>query len=103
MSALLSDPREADGRNLLGWASIGVFTARHVVSFANISGASMQPTFNPDLHKNPLQSDVVLLKRFGFDHGRFDTRKSYRRGDVVTLWCVLAMLAPGAGLTAGPQ
>lgn len=40
----------------------------------------MQPTFNPDLYKNPLHHDVVLLDKWSVALGRF------RRGDVVTLW-----------------
>jgi signal peptidase I len=53
---------------------------RHVVGLTKVTGASMQPVFNPNLHKNPLQKDVLLLDRLSIRLGHL------RRGDIVTLW-----------------
>lgn len=75
-----------DSRKGIGWLSVGGVITHYGVSFASISGGSMAPTFNPDQYKNPTGSDVVLVNRYGFSHGRYDTRGRLRRGDVVTLW-----------------
>lgn len=69
-----------DGFRLLCWIPVGIFFTRHVYSVATISGASMQPTFNPSFASSPLHHDVVLLDRWSIGLNIF------RRGDVVTLW-----------------
>lgn len=69
-----------DGFRLLCWIPVGIFFTRHVYSVATISGASMQPTFNPTFAASPLHHDVVLLDRWSVGLNIF------RRGDVVTLW-----------------
>jgi inner membrane protease subunit 2 len=69
-----------DGLRLLAWIPVGIFFTRHVYSVATISGASMQPTFNPAFASSPLHQDVVLLDRWTVGLNIF------RRGDVVTLW-----------------
>ncbi|GHJ87968.1 hypothetical protein NliqN6_4370 [Naganishia liquefaciens] len=69
-----------DGFRLLCWIPVGIFFTRHVYSVATISGASMQPTFNPSFASSPLHHDVVLLDRWSVGLNIF------RRGDVVTLW-----------------
>ncbi|CAD6583492.1 MAG: hypothetical protein TREMPRED_003579 [Tremellales sp. Tagirdzhanova-0007] len=65
---------------ILGWIPVGIVFTRHIYSVASVTGASMQPTFNPDLTLNPLHHDVVLLERWSIELSRF------QRGDVVTLW-----------------
>lgn len=69
-----------DGFRLLAWIPVGIFFTRHIYSVATISGASMQPTFNPAFASSPLHHDVVLLDRWTVGLNIF------RRGDVVTLW-----------------
>lgn len=71
-----------DGFRLLAWIPVGIFFTRHIYSVATISGASMQPTFNPAFASSPLHHDVVLLDRWTVGLNIF------RRGDVVTLWSV---------------
>lgn len=68
---------------------MGIFVVRHVVGFTKVTGSSMQPMFNPNLHKNPLKKDVLLLDRLSIRMGQL------RRGDIVTLWWVCALLDGG--------
>ncbi|WFD20989.1 hypothetical protein MCAP1_003244 [Malassezia caprae] len=72
---------------VLAWVPVVMFVTSHVCSVANVHGHSMSPTFNPI---NPEQfghpserpsSDIVLLNR------TVTTRRNYRRGDIVTLYC----------------
>ncbi|KAG7562003.1 hypothetical protein FFLO_02558 [Filobasidium floriforme] len=69
-----------DGLRLLFWLPPALFFTRHVYSVASVSGASMQPTFNPGHASAPLHHDVVLLDRWSV------ALNLYKRGDVVTLW-----------------
>jgi len=56
---------------------VAFYFTEHVYSAAQISGESMQPTFNPNIQRDPLHHDVVLMEKW---------RGRYRRGDIVTLW-----------------
>jgi len=71
--------------SVVAWIPVGIFFTRHVYSFAAITGTSMQPTFNPDLHIRPLHYDIVLLENWHASL-RNMLSKPFRRGDVVTLW-----------------
>ncbi|KAL7424149.1 hypothetical protein Q5752_001734 [Cryptotrichosporon argae] len=73
-------PAFRESVKVLAWVPVGVFFIRHVYSVANISGTSMQPTFNPHSATAPLHKDVVLLERWSVALNHF------HRGDVVTLW-----------------
>ncbi|KAJ9095991.1 hypothetical protein QFC21_005354 [Naganishia friedmannii] len=75
--------------HLLCWVPVGIFFTRHIYSVATISGASMQPTFNPGFAASPLHHDVVLLDRWTVGLNVF------KRGEVVTL-CENQCLAPQA-------
>ncbi|KAK4686671.1 hypothetical protein P7C73_g3448, partial [Tremellales sp. Uapishka_1] len=79
-SNFFRNPSLRDGFRILAWVPVGIFFTRHVYSLASVTGASMQPTFNPDLAASPLHHDVVLLERWSV------ALNKYKRGDVVTLW-----------------
>ncbi|KDE09810.1 hypothetical protein MVLG_00209 [Microbotryum lychnidis-dioicae p1A1 Lamole] len=74
--------------NALAWLPVIFFVDHHVVSFAAVSGRSMQPTLNPDSSK--LRQDIVLLNRYKnleLTQGatRTDPKAGYQIGDVVAL------------------
>lgn len=75
-STLCSADKE---RGIVTWIPVGIFVVRHVYAFANVGGESMQPTFNPELQLHPLHRDIVLLEKW---------RRTFSRGDVVSLWYV---------------
>ncbi|SCZ90484.1 BZ3500_MvSof-1268-A1-R1_Chr1-3g02017 [Microbotryum saponariae] len=74
--------------NALAWLPVIFFVDHHLVSFATVSGRSMQPTLNPDSSK--LRQDIVLLNRYKnleLTQGatRTDPKAGYQIGDVVAL------------------
>ncbi|SCV68512.1 BQ2448_633 [Microbotryum intermedium] len=74
--------------NALAWLPVIFFVEHHVVSFATVSGRSMQPTLNPDSSR--LRQDIVLLNRYKnmeLTQGatRTDPKAGYQIGDVVAL------------------
>lgn len=79
-SRFFASPIWRDGVKLLCWVPVGVFFTRHGYSMATVTGASMQPTFNPNHTTAPLHHDVVLLDRWSI------ALNIYERGEVVTLW-----------------
>ncbi|CAK9785623.1 putative peptidase [Cutaneotrichosporon oleaginosum] len=80
MSRYFRNPAVRWSVGVLSWIPVGIFVVRHVVGLTKVTGASMQPVFNPNLHKNPLQKDVLLLDRLSIRMGQL------KRGDIVTLW-----------------
>lgn len=59
---------------------VGMFAVRHVFGVTMVTGTSMQPMFNPNLHQHPLRKDIVLLDKLSVRMG------NVRRGDIVTMW-----------------